>query len=122
MTKELLAIFVGGGLGSMLRYALSRWIGPHYSGFPVATFAANMFACLLLGLLWTYLSKKNEIPAAYSLLLMTGFCGGFSTFSTFGLETVSLLQAGNLGLAFAYVLASVVVGTILIFLAVWLMS
>ena len=122
MIKELLVIFIGGGLGSMLRYGISRWTGIHPTGFPLATFLTNMLACLMLGIIWAYINKNGETPQVYGLLLMTGFCGGFSTFSTFGIETVNLIQQGNLALALVYVSASVILGTSILILAIRLMS
>lgn len=118
--NEILAVFIGGGAGSLLRYGISRWFPAPAGGFPLATFIANMCACLLLGMLWGYLSKKPDLPIAYSLLLLTGFCGGFSTFSTFGLETMTLVQQGQWSLVALYVMCSVGLGSLLVFLGVWL--
>lgn len=102
-----IAVFIGGGVGSMLRYALSRWLGTTEAGFPTGTLVANIFACLVLGLAWHYFSTKVGISESVKLLVLTGFCGGFSTFSTFSLESLRLMQAGQWGLAALYVLGSV---------------
>lgn len=109
-----IAVFIGGGLGSMLRFGISRWLGVPGSGFPWATFWANLLACLVLGLGFFYFTRKGEIPSHFQWLVLTGFCGGFSTFSTFSLETLHLLQTGQTGLALMYVGSSL--GTCLLLL------
>jgi len=106
--NHFLAIFIGGGIGSMLRYALSLWLGKHSSGFPTATFAANVLSCLVLGLAWIYLEKHVSLDSGLKLMILVGFCGGFSTFSTFSLETFKLLEEGKLAIAFLYVILSVI--------------
>ncbi|MDP5172331.1 MAG: fluoride efflux transporter CrcB [Bacteroidia bacterium] len=111
-----LAVFVGGGLGSLCRYGISKWIGHHGSGFPSGTFMANLIACLILGLAWRYLMDKGQAWNAVKTLVMVGFCGGFSTFSTFSMETIRLAQSGNWFIASVYVLGSV--GACLLLLAV----
>ncbi|MEL6191141.1 MAG: fluoride efflux transporter CrcB [Bacteroidota bacterium] len=104
---EWLAVFMGGGLGSMLRFGLSKWIGTAESGFPIATLAANILSCVVLGFAWIYFAKNTNFPAAYKSLILVGFCGGFSTFSTFSFETLKLIQAGEWLLAAIYVLLSI---------------
>lgn len=102
-----IAVFLGGGLGSLARYGLSRWIGAPASGFPWATFGANVLACLVLGGAFYYFRQRgNDLPFS-QLLILTGFCGGFSTFSTFSLETLHLLQAGQTLMAMIYVSVSI---------------
>jgi fluoride exporter len=104
-------IFAGGGLGSMLRYAVGLWVearvGP---GFPWGTFAVNISGCFLIGVLATLADEHAWITPAARLALVTGFLGGFTTFSTFGLETWELVEDGLVGFAAANAAASVVVG------------
>ncbi len=96
-------VFVGGGLGSVLRYAFSIYL-PANNFFPVATFSANFISSFMLGIfLSLYASTSNQ-----KLFLTTGICGGFSTFSTFSAETFGLLQQGNYTAAAVNVLLNVV--------------
>lgn len=105
--NHFLAIFIGGGLGSIVRYSLSLWLGKHSSGFPTGTFVANVLSCIVLGIAWLYAEKHINLDAGLKLMVLTGFCGGFSTFSTFSLETFKLLEEGKIMLAFLYVILSV---------------
>ncbi|MEM7658624.1 MAG: fluoride efflux transporter CrcB [Bacteroidota bacterium] len=104
---KLLAVFIGGGLGSLCRYGIAKWIGPTSGGFPTATLVANVLSCLVLGATWLYVSKHTQLPEPWRLFIMVGFCGGFSTFSTFSLETFQLMQDGQWVGALLYVGASV---------------
>ncbi|GAB4407414.1 MAG: fluoride efflux transporter CrcB [Bacteroidia bacterium] len=104
---EWLAIFIGGGTGSLLRYAISRALPTAEGAFPLATLLANIGSCLVLGLAWQYLGRHAGVPDAVRLLVLTGFCGGFSTFSTFSFETLRLVQGGHTGMALIYVGVSV---------------
>jgi CrcB protein len=89
-----LLVFLGGGIGSLCRYALGLLLQPHTARFPWATLAANGLACLVLGVL-TGLSMHGKLNDQHRLLFATGFCGGFSTFSTFTNETWGLWQNGQ---------------------------
>lgn len=93
--KILLAVFIGGGLGSLSRYAIGQWVLMlSDSKFPWGTLAANMLACLVMGLVWYFGGKELQRQSAWVALLVIGFCGGFSTFSTFSFETLRLLREG----------------------------
>lgn len=109
--SNLFWVFLGGGLGSVLRYGIGYWV-PESGGFPWATFWANMLSCLIIGFLLTVAPILNE---STRLLLIAGFCGGLSTFSTFSRETFQLLQRGEWLIAGAYVMASVMVGLVVVF-------
>jgi len=114
---QYLAIFLGGGFGSICRYGISKISLQHFSNFPIHTLLANLCSSAILGALAAlFLVKYADAPNELKLFFATGFCGGFSTFSTFSLETFKLLQNGQIGLAFLYVLLSVMVCVGVIFM------
>jgi CrcB protein len=111
MIKNLLLVLLGGGFGSVARYFLSYFfIKNNTSNFPWATFIANSLGCLIIGLLFGYIQKNNLQNETLKLLLITGFCGGFTTFSTFSLENLQFIQNQNYNLALIYTIASITVG------------
>lgn len=115
--RTLLLIGLGGGIGSMLRYLTSVVIQKYYATvFPLATLVVNILGCLLIGIIMGLLEKNYVTDSSMKWLLVTGFCGGYTTFSTFGLENIQLFQNNNMGLAFLYIAASVSAGL----LAVWM--
>ena len=102
----LIMVFVGGGLGSLCRYGIAKAVAPYEPAFPYATLIANILACIVLG----YLTVISEnLSLGMRLLLLTGFCGGFSTFSTFSSETFQLFQQGLHLQAFTNIVGSVVI-------------
>jgi len=104
-----LAVFIGGGLGSLARFGTSVLVVKYLkSTLPVATLLANVLACVVLIWAINTVSAQNK-PEWFKPLLMVGFCGGFSTFSTFSYETLLLLKANEFGWAAANVLVSVAV-------------
>ncbi|WP_116125985.1 fluoride efflux transporter FluC [Lewinella sp. IMCC34183] len=117
-----LLVFAGGGLGACCRYGLALMLPPAVLAeghFPWATFLANLLACSVLGLGLAFVAR-DQLPRAGQLLLITGFCGGFSTFSTFALELTDLLQQGYGVVAFTYLFASLLGGTLSILAVVYL--
>ena len=103
----LLVIFLGGGVGSLCRYVLGGAIQTRaHAGFPVGTLAVNVIGCLVIGLVARQLMNM-QTDAMMKAALMTGFCGGFTTFSAFSYETVGLIAGGEWGKATLYVGASV---------------
>lgn len=110
-----LLVFIGGGVGSICRYGIAVLIKDYNITFPFATLLANVISCIILGAL-VGLSLKGSLHDYYKLLFMTGFCGGFSTFSTFSYETLHLLQSGAFIHAFANIFISLVVCLFCIFL------
>ena len=117
MLKSLLFVGLGGSIGSIFRYLTSIYIAKYFpTKFPLATFWVNILGCFLIGLLFGYFEKNTMVNSDMKLLFVTGFCGGYTTFSTFGHENISLFQSNNSLLAFAYIGASLIFGL----LAVWL--
>lgn len=110
-------VFIGGGLGSLMRYGISLLMkGLVRLDFPFATFLSNILACLILGLLVYVLQIRSNAPAWLDQLLIIGFCGGFSTFSTFSHETVELMDRGHYAVAIVNIALSLIVGVSLIFM------
>ncbi len=106
--QNYLLIFIGSGLGGCLRYLLSKIIQENIPfKFPLGTLIVNVLACLLLGLVWSYAQKYEADNTRITLLLITGFCGGFSTFSTFSNETLQLFQTQETMYAFLNIFGSV---------------
>lgn len=106
--RLILAVALGSAAGGVARFLLSAWIEQHTtSSFPYATLLVNLSGSLLLGFLATWTYETAGVPADMRALLTTGLCGGFTTFSTFSLETVALAEEGTLGRAALYVAASV---------------
>lgn len=121
MLKAFLAIFIGGGTGSCLRYAISLLLASKPAGFPVATLAANLAGCLLIGAFYT-LSEKFGWSQETRLLLTTGLCGGFTTFSTFSQESLTLFRNGMAATAITYIVLSIILGILLALAGSWLAS
>jgi CrcB protein len=111
MIKNILLVALGGSLGSVIRYLCQRWVALHYpQHFPYGTFAVNIAGCLLIGIFWGLTFKSFTENEHWKLFLMTGICGGFTTFSAFTLEGVALIKEERLALFFTYVAGSVVLG------------
>src|ERR1700712_2964302 len=109
--KNLLLIFAGGGVGSVLRYALSRWVNNLSTAhFPYGTFLVNIIGCFLIGFIMFYTERYGDNAGQWRLLLATGLCGGFTTFSTFSLESTELISEQHLLVFFAYAIGSIAVG------------
>lgn len=117
---KLLAVGLGGCLGSIARYATSRSIDERLNGlFPYGTFAVNIIGSFILGLVYTLALRKIGVTENWRLFLGAGFCGGFTTFSAFAWENLNLLQQKNFGMAALYIGASLFLGIMSVLLGVW---
>ncbi|SEP55141.1 fluoride efflux transporter CrcB [Flavobacterium urocaniciphilum] len=119
MIKNILLVLLGGGIGSVARYLLSYFFSKNEATqFPWATFIANTIGCLLIGLLFGYIQKNNLQNETLKLILITGFCGGFTTFSTFSLENIQFIQNQNYNLAILYTISSLVIGLLAVIIGI----
>jgi CrcB protein len=120
MAAKLLAVVIGGGLGSAVRYLTSllgwRLFGP---SFPVATLAVNLMGCLLIGVAFALAEMRGVMSPLTRLFLMTGFLGGLTTFSTFALETVDFARMSSMLVAGVNITVSVVGGLAAVLLGMW---
>jgi CrcB protein len=122
MIKNILLVGLGGSLGSIARYLCHRWIcWLHPNPFPAGTFAVNLAGCFLIGLFWGISFKSFESNESWKLFLMTGLCGGFTTFSAFTLEGIGLIREQKPGLFLLYIGGSVVAGLLVTFLGMKIM-
>ncbi|MCF8295488.1 MAG: fluoride efflux transporter CrcB [Bacteroidales bacterium] len=115
--NQLFAVFIGGGLGSLSRFGISSLITSRFTTInPLATLVSNLLATTLLGILLFFLTEKVNLSDTWQALLIVGFCGGFSTFSTFSFETYELLRTGQIAYAIANVLISVTLILFILFM------
>ena len=115
------AVAIGGALGSIARYALSTWIFDVSSHkFPYATLAVNVLGSFVIGILFVIIVEKAALPNEMRSLLMIGFLGAFTTFSTFSLDALGLWQNGHIFMSLVYMLATVILCLIAISSAIWL--
>ena len=108
--EDIIIVGLGSGIGGICRYLISLIIGSAGYSFPWGTFTVNVAGCLLIGALWGVTSRFQTVSPVFTLFLMAGFCGGFTTFSTFSKEGLALLQANNYISFLLYILGSVVLG------------
>ncbi|HEX6845462.1 MAG TPA: fluoride efflux transporter CrcB [Chitinophagaceae bacterium] len=113
MIKNILLVAIGGSVGSVFRYLCQKWVYQFYPHpFPWGTFLVNVAGCFLIGIFYSVSEKSNILSPEWRLLLTTGFCGGFTTFSAFAFENVTLLRSGDLIYFIVYILASVILGIV----------
>lgn len=111
---KMLLVAAGGAVGSMARYQLGAWVLARTEtwAFPLGTFIVNVLGCLVAGVLIGVAEYRNFLTPDLRLLIFTGFLGGFTTFSAFGVETVALIERAQYGVAAFYVISSVVCGIV----------
>lgn len=111
MVKATMIAGAGGFVGTCMRF-LSEKLGAILcpGAFPLGTFMANILGCLLIGIFYGWATKRQWFTEKYNLFLITGLCGGFTTFSSFSDEMVSLIQAGNTSMFVFYLAISLIVG------------
>ena len=120
--KSFLLVFLGGGLGSVIRYLVTTAMNQYSKVLPFGTFTVNMLGCLLIGLILGYAQKENTLTSNQTLLLATGFCGGFTTFSAFANENLELVKNGELFNFSIYAIGSVFLGIVLILIGYLLVN
>lgn len=117
MLKSALLVGLGGGVGSILRYLTGIAAGKLFpTKLPLGTFIVNIIGCFIVGILIGLLQKTATTDSNMRLLLIVGFCGGFTTFSAFSAESLSMIQSGNILTGILYITASIITGL----LAVWI--
>ena len=118
--KSFLFVFLGGGLGSGLRYLVTITMNQYSKVLPFGTFTVNMLGCLLIGLILGYAQRENTLTSNQTLLLATGFCGGFTTFSAFANENLELIKNGEIFNFSVYTIGSVLIGILAVCIGFYL--
>ena len=122
MMQLLLAVFIGGGTGSVARWLLSLKLNPMHHALPLGTLTANLICAFIIGAGLAWFNRLPQVDPIWKLLITTGFCGGLTTFSTFSSEVVFLLQAGRFSWALLNVAVNLLGSFAMTALAFWLFS
>ena len=122
MSQLLLAVFIGGGTGSVLRWWLGMKFNPMHHAIPIGTLAANLLGAFIIGAGLAWFNRLTNIDPMWKLLITTGFCGGLTTFSTFSSEVVFLLQQGRFSWALLNILVNLLGSFAMTATAFWLFS
>jgi fluoride exporter len=121
--KLLFIIAAGSGIGGVLRYGMQTYIYRIYpSAFPLGTFLVNIIGCFLIGVFIGVAEKGNLLSVETRLFLVTGLCGGFTTFSSFSYENISLIKSGEWFYFFLYMIGSIVLGILATYLGLLLIK
>jgi len=118
----LLAVFIGGGTGSVARWLLSMRFNPLHQAIPLGTLAANLIGAFIIGMGLAWFNRMTHIDPMWKVLITTGFCGGLTTFSTFSAETVFLFQEGRIGWALVNIAINMIGSFAMTGIAFWLFS
>jgi len=119
---KFLLVFLGGGFGSVFRYVISKYLNNLESTIPYGTFMVNVFGSLLIGVILGLTLKNNLLSQNQTLFLAVGFCGGFTTFSSFAYENVELLKSGDYFNLALYLSGSILLGVLAVFLGLFLVK
>ncbi|KKY90537.1 MULTISPECIES: fluoride efflux transporter CrcB [Leclercia] len=122
MFQLLLAVFIGGGTGSVARWLLSMRFNPLHQIIPLGTLAANLIGAFIIGMGLAWFNRMTHIDPVWKLLITTGFCGGLTTFSTFSAEVVFLLQEGRVSWALLNIALNLLGSLMMTAIAFWLFS
>ena len=122
MLQLLLAVFIGGGTGSVARWFLSMRFNPMHQVIPLGTLTANLIGAFIIGMGLAWFNRMTHIDPMWKLLVTTGFCGGLTTFSTFSAEVVFLLQDGRINWALGNIAVNMLGSFAMTALAFWLFS
>lgn len=122
MIKSILFVFLGGGLGSVLRFIITKYLNNATTEVPYGTFVVNVLGSLLIGVILGVSAKGNVLTQNQTLLLATGFCGGFTTFSAFSYENQVYLKAGDFTSFALYSILSFVLGFLAVFAGLFLVK
>ena len=118
--KQLILVFLGGGLGSALRFYTGKLLNNYTSGFPYGTFTANILGSFLIGFILGYVIKNNNPEHNITFFLVAGFCGGFTTFSAFAYENYTYLKSGDITQFILYTTLSIGLGLAAVFAGILL--
>ena len=118
--RNIIAVGAGSFIGGIARYLVSLAVKGISKGFPWATILVNLLGCLIIGLLWGFLSRNISESTSWGLFLTVGLCGGFTTFSTFSKEALTMLQTGQIWGFASYIALSILAGIALVAIGYYL--